>query len=399
MNRATTYLIAILICLPTVAIADDVTPVPEVVNRVNVRELPSTQGTAIVGSLAPGERATILEAIANWYHVQLQSGVKGFVSKRWVAIVATPAIPAAVHFELHMVDVGNGDGLLLDVGDKEILIDGGMFPKPLASYLAANALISGPIELAIVTHADSDHWKGMSAFLGLDQRAPTHTVLEFWEPGFDRGCNPLDSYDDFISGMRGLVPANKFARPLRAAHVPADESGSPQPFQLSSIAEVTITVLHAEPGPAGHSCPFKINNASIVLKIEIGGVSMLLTGDANGKTRDEPSSITPGHVEARLLGLERQHPGTLKADVLKVGHHGSETASTDAFIAAVKPKFAIISASTPHHLPDPTVVRRYEDAGAIVLRTDRSRQREDDPIICVGTGAGEIDCNYADEFQ
>jgi competence protein ComEC len=384
---------------PTASAAQEVTPIPEVVNRVNVRELPSTQGTAIVASLAPGDRATIIEPIANWYHVRLPSGVEGFVSKRWVEIVTAPPIAAGVHFDLHVVDVGNGDGILLDVGDKEILIDGGMYPTPLSNYLTTGALVEGPIELAIVTHADSDHWKGMSAYLGLGQTAPAHTVLEFWEPGYDRGCSPLAAYDDFIAAMRALVPASRFARPLRAVHVPADQSGSPQPFQLPSIPELTITVLHADANPPGPSCAFRINNASIVLKFEIGGVSMLLTGDANGKSRDDPSSIAPGHVEAKLLALEAQHPGILKADILKVGHHGSETANTDAFIAAVKPKFAIISASTPHHLPDAAVVRRYEDAGAIVLRTDSSREREDDPIICVGTGGGEIDCNYVDEFE
>src|SRR5918995_3874440 len=85
--------------------AQEVTPVPDVVNRVNVRELPSTQGTAIVASLAPGERATIIEPIANWYHVRLSSGVEGFVSKRWVEIVTAPAIAGGVHFDLHVVDV------------------------------------------------------------------------------------------------------------------------------------------------------------------------------------------------------------------------------------------------------------------------------------------------------
>lgn len=382
------------------AAADEVTPIPEVTNQVNVRDLPSTQGTTIVGSLRPGERATVVNSVPQWYFVRLQSGIEGFVSKRWVQIVTTPAAAATgIHFELHMVDVGNGDALILDVGDREVLIDGGMYPAPLSNYLGSRPLIDGPIELAVVTHADSDHWKGMAAYLGLSQPTPARAVLEFWEPGYDRTCNPLASYNAFISAMTGLVPANGFVRPLRAVHVPAVESGNLQPFQLTSIPGVSFTVLHAEPNPPGHNCAFQINNASIVLKLEVGGVSLLLTGDANGKTRDQPSSIAPGHVEARLLALEQQHPGTLRADVLKVPHHGSETASTDAFIAAVRPRFAIISASTSHHLPDPTVVRRYQDAGAIVLETDRSRQREDDPILCVGSGAGTIECNYADEFQ
>ena len=71
---------------------------------------------------------------------------------------------------------------------------------------------------------------------------------------------------------------------------------------------------------------------------------------------------------------EATHPGTLKADVLKVPHHGSETASTQAFINAVNPDFAIISASTKHHLPKTTTVDRYENTQRVILSTDEHKQ-------------------------
>jgi len=75
---------------------------------------------------------------------------------------------------------------------------------------------------------------------------------------------------------------------------------------------------------------------------------------ANGKERNEPPPGTPGHIERLLLDLELQNSGVLKADILKVPQHGSETASTQAFIDKVNPKFVIISVNTTYHLPKST---------------------------------------------
>ncbi len=121
----------------------------------------------------------------------------------------------------------------------------------------------------------------------------------------------------------------------------------------------------------------------------------MFTGDANGKERDEDGTVAAGHVEQMLLAVEAAHPGTLKADVLKVPHHGSETASTQAFIDAVDPAFVIISASTRHHLPKDTVVRRYDNGQRVILRTDESRDNDQDHIVC-GSVDGTFDCNFVD---
>lgn len=109
---------------------------------------------------------------------------------------------------------------------------------------------------------------------------------------------------------------------------------------------------------------------------------------------------TPGHVEEKLLALEAAHPGLLKADVLKVPHHGSETANTQTFIDSVDPVFAIISASEKHHLPKSTVVARYENGQRVILRTDATRKNNNDHILCVispiNDTENELECNFED---
>ncbi len=169
---------------------------------------------------------------------------------------------------------------------------------------------------------------------------------------------------------------------------------------LGSLPGVEITVLHTDANPTQGSCSYKINNASIVLMIEIEEFRFLFTGDANGKTRNEASPGTPGHVEEKLLALEAAHPGLLKADVLKVPHHGSETANTQEFIDTVNPDFAIISASEKHHLPKSTVVARYENGQRVILRTDTTRKNNNDHILCVispiSDTENELECNFED---
>jgi beta-lactamase superfamily II metal-dependent hydrolase len=100
-------------------------------------------------------------------------------------------------------------------------------------------------------------------------------------------------------------------------------------------------------------------------------------------------------IGAELLALEAQNAGTLKADVLKVPHHGSETASTQAFIDAVDPGVVVISASTLHDLPKDTVVQRYDNGVRTILRTDRDSTNDNDHVVCTQNG-GVLDCSYSE---
>ena len=261
-------------------------------------------------------------------------------------------------------------------------------------------IIDPPIELVIVTHGDSDHWKGLARLLGFDGRVDDPpAVEEFWEPGYDRSCQPEDhppreKYLRFIEGMREIVPPGRFRRPLEEHRTPAVVSGTPEPFTVPSLPDVTFTLLHSDSTPETGDCSYLINNASIVLMVEIANVRFLFTGDANGKERGAPSPGEPEHVEKKLLALNEKHPGTLRADVLKVPHHGSESASTMEFIEAVDPQFAIVSASTRHHLPRESVLASYEKKERVVLRTDRQRTFNNDHIVCSPVD-GDVACRFA----
>lgn len=387
--------VQVIICNASAA---TVTPKPEVTNHVNIRELPSTTDSDTIGTLQPGQSLPHLESIPYWYEVQLPDGRSGFVSKRWTTLLTTS--PEDQPFTVHVLDVGIGDSIIIDHGDNEIIIDGGNPKSDLYNYIQAADIIDGPIELGIVTHADSDHWKGFVRLLGFEDNPVSnpYQLTEFWEPGYDRDCRQLDSFDNFISQVQNHVANVHYKRPLAQYHIPAVVSGTPQPFTLPHLPGIEFTLLHADSAPTGGDCAYKINNASIVFKMIIGGVSFLFTGDANGKERDNAPSLAPGHVEQKLLALEAAHPGILKADVLKVPHHGSETASTQRFIDAVNPDYVLISASTNHNLPRPTVLDRYTSQSRIILRTDVDRARGNDHILCTKSTGQALNCNYRDQF-
>jgi beta-lactamase superfamily II metal-dependent hydrolase len=392
-RRLTLALCFLALFIQPIVSADKVVPSDRVTNSIPVRESPSGSSSELA-RLPVGASADLITSVPSWHKVRMADGTEGFVSKAWSKVV--PDAASSVQFQIYFLDVGTGDATIIDMGDKEIVIDGGDSVSILNDYAKATGIIDGPIELAVVTHGDTDHWRGFNRILGFDNNpnAQVHNVLEFWEPGYNRACGPLPNYDKFITNMRN-IPGIRFFRPLEQTHRPAVKSGQLDTITFPSLPGVKINVLHTDSNPTGGDCAYIINNASIVLKIEIGVFKFLFTGDANGKERDESSPGTPGHVEAKLLAFEATHPGTLKADVLKVPHHGSETASTQAFINAVNPQFAIISASTKHHLPKATTVSRYENnSQRVALRTDDHTESGVDHIICFKDADGKLDCNY-----
>jgi len=306
---------------------------------------------------------------------------------------ALPLLPGTT-FQVHFIDVGTGDSAIIKSGDHAVIIDGGNSPKRLYDYAKAHQLIDGPIDLVIVTHGDSDHWKGLTRLLGFDGKSRSKpSVLEFWEPGYDRDCKPNANYEAFIANMKA-VPGIRFLRPLEETYPPSTTSRTLSPIRVFENLTLTVLSTASVPETATNDCSYRINNASIVIKAAIDNATFLFTGDANGKRRPEAGSVVPIDVEQQLVDLETALPGALKSDVLKVPHHGSETASTQRFIDAVDPCFVVISASATHHLPKKTTVERYDDGKRTVLRTDKDPFGDKDSVVCSGGANVPVRCDF-----
>ena len=247
-----------------------------------------------------------------------------------------PAVrPAGNRLEIHMIDVGQGDAIalrtprwrwiLVDAGDQWRETDVG--ERIVAPYLRRRG---GSVAAFILSHPHADHIGGAASIL---RKVPVGFV---WDGGYPQ---PSSVYDEVLSEARARGVTWRSAR-----------AGTPL-----SIDGVTLTVLSPDSSEIANAPD--ANAASVVVMAEYRGVRVLLTGDAE---RD---------VEERLV---RRYGSHLRADVLKVGHHGSSTSTAQPLLAAVQPRVALVSvgAGNRYGHPSPDVVRSLHARGVQVLRTD-----------------------------
>lgn len=230
-----------------------------------------------------------------------------------------PAIAAEVHF----IDVGQGDAILIKTGEHAVLVDAGesWAGKQVVDYLQAQGVKH--LDAVISTHAHSDHIGGMVAVLN------AVTVGRVIDPAVVHTTNTYLQYLELIDAKG--IPFEK-----------ADK-------QVVSLGEgVTLQVF----GPVREYSD--LNNSSVVTKLTAGTVSVLLTGDIEQA------------AERDLMASG----ANLVAQVLKVAHHGGNTSTGTEFLAAVKPKVAVISVGIPNSYghPHPEVLDRL--SGIDVCRTD-----------------------------
>jgi competence protein ComEC len=242
----------------------------------------------------------------------------------------------AAHTELHMLDVGQGDALAVRTrAGRWIVIDAGRsWPggdagrSTLVPFLAHRG---GDVALFVLSHPHADHVGGAAS------------LIESLHP--DRLLDP---------GFVGTSPPYRAA--LTAAHRAGTAWQRVRPGDSLVVDEVVLTAL--APDSAWASRLDDANLASTVVMARIGAVRVLLTGDAEGPE------------EEWLLA----HAGdALRADVLKVAHHGSRTSTTAAFLEAVRPRVALVSvgAGNRYGHPAAAVMRALAESGADVLRTDQ----------------------------
>jgi competence protein ComEC len=250
---------------------------------------------------------------------------------------STTPPPSGDELRVHVLDVGQGDSILIVApGGKSVLVDAGTPGKGKLILDAMRRNGVGQIDLLVATHAHADHIGGADEVL---RGAKVVSVLDSRVP------NATKNYEDFLEAI--------------------DEAGAKyiaaapgQRFDLGGNAFLTVLaplqpLFRKADLRSGGNEP---NANSIVMRLDYGDFSLLLTGDAEAET------------EERLI----RSGANIKARVLKVGHHGSKYASSEEFLRQGGFEAAIISDGEDNRYGHPSqeVLDRFRARGLKLYRTD-----------------------------
>ncbi len=292
-------------------------------------------GGAVVAGvwLARGGAARFLQvretAARRWVGVTL--GTLGvLVLVVWLAVLQLPDGRLHVAF----LDVGQGDAILITTPTgQQVLVDGGPNPGALTAALGKEMPFwDHSLDLVVMSHADSDHVTGLAEVLR------RYRVAAWLDNGLP---------DTNAAYQACLETLQQMGAPRHTAQMG-------ERFVLDQGLE--LEVLNPPP-PGGAGTASDSNDNSVVLRVSWGQVSMLLTGD----------------VSARAEQVLLESGKTLSAGVLKVAHHGSASSSSGEFLAAVHPRYAVVSVGADNRLGLPsqeTLERLTQLSGVDVLRTD-----------------------------
>ncbi len=248
----------------------------------------------------------------------------------WLAVLQLPDGKLHVAF----LDVGQGDAILITTpSGTQVLIDGGPSPSTLTSALGREMPFwDRSLDLVVMTHPDADHITGLTEVLD-------RYHVDGW---LDNGRPDDDAV--YTECQRLLGEARVPRQVIHAGDLMELESGI--------VLEVLHPPLDLMAGTKSDS-----NNNSVVLRLAWDRASFLLTGDIE--------------AEAEQYLLQSGQP--LSASVLKVAHHGSGGSSTESFLAATNPSYAVISVGADNRFghPHPAVLERLDQLSNVTtLRTD-----------------------------
>lgn len=230
---------------------------------------------------------------------------------------------------VHFVDVGQADCILIECGSEFAIIDGGNKDdgQLVVSYLEQQGVQE--LSAVICTHAHEDHVGGLPSVLSV---YPTAAV---YAPTRTYSSNIFDDFLYYTDQQRLEVTI-------------------PAPGDTLTVGDAVLTVL----GPVQSYA--ETNDTSIVVRLDYGDTSFLFTGDMEVAAENDMLDYWSGNSDI------------FHVDVLKVGHHGSDTSTGYRFLYEVDPTYGVIpvgkdnSYGHPHAEP----LSRLRDAGVTLLRTD-----------------------------
>jgi len=236
------------------------------------------------------------------------------------------------------IDVGQGDSELIQQGGQTMLIDAGTTESTssLLAYLKTKSI--SKIDYLVLTHPHEDH------IGGADDVINAYSIGKVYMPNV---VTTTKAFTNVLTAMK--------AKGLSAAQ---PEPGSS--FKLGDTNCITYGPVNTDAG--------NLNTYSIVIKLMYGNTKFLFTGDA--ESTNESGMLSKGF--------------DLAADVLKVGHHGSDTSTSQLFLNAVHPKYSVIEVGKGNSYGHPTqaALNRLSNVGVQILRTDESGT-----IVCTSDGA------------
>lgn len=237
------------------------------------------------------------------------------------------------NLSINFLDVGQGDAIFIKTPfNQNILVDGGPDSTVLKRLGENLPWWSRTIDLLVLTHPHDDH------IIGLNEIIKRYDVRKIIYTGVVYDSSAYDSWQESV----------------KAYQIPTVIIDHPQIINLGK--NCILEILYPRQAIYGQSID-NLNNSSLVSKLVCAGVKILLVGDAEQAEEKE------------LLQAEAD----LSADIIKVGHHGSDTASSEEFLAKVKPQYAIIEVGkNDFGLPSLRVIKRLERRGVKIYRTDQS---------------------------